>query len=69
MARGRVTNNIDAREYCETLLRHFADRLSEWEDRFVRSVQEQVAQGRSLSERQADVLDRLMESIAQGFGR
>ena len=59
----------DAIEFCDTLLRHFASSLTEWEDTFVRDLQAQLARGRPLSSKQADVLDRLMTSKARGYGR
>ncbi len=58
----------DALEYCATLLRHFADKLTEWEDGFVRSVQRQI-EGGALSEKQADCLDKIIDRVARGYRR
>jgi hypothetical protein len=59
----------DAKEFCATLRRHFAERLSEWEDGFVASIEGQLARGRSLTARQQEALDDLMERVARGYGR
>lgn len=57
----------DAREYCDTLLRHFLGKLSEWEDGFVRSVTRQIKDGRPLSDKQLTRLDDIMETCADRF--
>jgi hypothetical protein len=59
----------DAKEFCATLRRHFAERLSEWEEGFVASIEGQLARGRSLTARQQEALDDLMERVARGYGR
>ena len=60
-----MTTQADADEFCETLLRHFAADLSPWEDKFVRSLQDQRLRGRELSESQLCKLDEVMESCAR----
>lgn len=64
-----MLTDADAKEYAETLLRHFAEQLSEWEDGFVRSVLRQVEDGRPLSEKQRVTLDEIMERRAGSYGR
>jgi hypothetical protein len=59
----------DAKEFCATLRRHFAERLSEWEEGFVASIEGQLGRGRSLTARQQEALDDLMERVARGYGR
>lgn len=59
----------DAQEYCGTLRRHFAEQLTEREEGFLTSVEGQLAHGRSLTIRQQEVLDGLMERVAKGYGR
>lgn len=58
-----------AYEYCDSLLRHFSDKLSEWEDGFVRSVRSQAFANTLPTEKQAAVLDRLMDRVAKGCGK
>ena len=64
-----MLTDADAKEYAETLLRHFADKLSEWEDGFVRSILRQMEDGRALSEKQRVTLDDIMERRAGAYGR
>jgi len=40
-------------------------RLSDWERSFVDSIGEQIAQGRSLTPRQAETLDRIWEKATE----
>lgn len=58
-----------AREYVATLLQHFADELTEWEDGFVRSLDVQLLKDRPLTGNQARILDEVMERCARGHGR
>ena len=58
-------DDATADEYIETLLRHFVGQLSEWEDGFVRDLRQWRQRGRSLSPRQADKLDTIMERCAR----
>lgn len=37
-------------------------RLSDWERSFIDSISSQIAAGRTLSSKQADILDRIWES-------
>lgn len=65
---GPITD-ADCREYADTLLRHFAPKLTEWEDGFVRSIQARLVAGRVLTDKQRETLDGLMERVARGHGR
>lgn len=65
----RCIDDGDAREYCETLLRHFADKLTEWEDSFVRFVQGQLSTRGRLTDRQKQVLDSIMGRCARDYGK
>ena len=60
---------VEALDYCRTLLAHFTDRLSEWEDTFVRDVKLRLDADAPLTPRQAEVLDRIMDRCAQQHGR
>ena len=62
-------SRTEAVDYCQTLLAHFPERLSEWEDTFVRSVLLQLRDGASPTEKQGAVLDRIMDRVAQQHGR
>ena len=64
-----MTRDDEALEYCRTLLAHFPDKLSEWEDTFVRGLQILLERGGTVTSKQADVLDRLMERCARQYGR
>ena len=59
----------EADDYIKTLLLHFAAKLTEWEDGFVRNLKEVRANGRSLSPRQALKLNDVMERCAAQHGR
>ena len=61
--------DLEALEYCRTLLSHFADRLTEWEDTFVRDVRLRLERGGALTARQMDALDRITERCAEQHGR
>lgn len=58
-----------AEEYCDTLLRHFVEQLSEWEEDRVREWQAKLAKGYVLTDRQGEVLDEIMERCARRHGR
>lgn len=57
----------DAREFCDTLTRHFAERLSDWEAGFVRSLQSSLRQGRALTDKQRAKLDDIIERCATAY--
>lgn len=59
----------DAREFIGTLRRHFADRLTEWEEEFLASAEQRLDAGQDLTPRMEEVLDQLMERRARGYGR
>lgn len=59
----------DAQEFCDTLRRHFAEQLTEWEEGFLASVESRLEAGQGLTPRMAEVLDQLMERRARGYGR
>lgn len=61
--------DADAREFIGTLRRHFADRLTEWEEEFLTSIEQRLDDGGGLSPRMKEVLDQLMERRARGYGR
>ena len=60
LADGEVDDVIEA------LMEHFADHLSPWEYDFVLSVGTQRDDGRTLSDKQRAVLDRIFERFARG---
>lgn len=61
--------NAEALEYCRVLINHFQTWLTEWEDTFVRSVDLQLRDGRKITEKQAKMLDSIMERCARQYGR
>lgn len=57
-------------DFCYALLSaQFVDYLNEWEDKFVRSIQQQTQDGRPLTPRQDRILNDIMEVQAQRHGR
>lgn len=64
-----AVTNADAKEFCATLRRHFADRLTEWEEEFLTSAEQRLDAGQDLTPRMEEVLDQLMERRARGYGR
>lgn len=62
-------SSADAREFCDTLLRHFPEKLSEWEDGFARSLLRALDNGAILTAKQKAKLDEVMERVAGGYGR
>ena len=58
-----MTRDDEALEYCRTLLAHFL------EDTFVRDVQIRLERDGTVTSKQADVLDRLVERCARQYGR
>lgn len=67
-----MISDTEAKSYVLTLLMHFSDRLSEWEDTFCRDLKlKYVDPGRvpAMTEKQRTILDQLMERMAQQYGR
>ena len=64
-----LMSSADAREFCDTLLRHFPEKLSEWEDGFARSLLRALDDGAILTLKQKAKLDEVMERVAGGYGR
>ena len=61
-------SDAEVDEYVLTLLRHFLDRLSEWEDGFVRSLQIQRERGRIVTDKQRKCLNDIVERVARQHG-
>ena len=65
-----MISDAEAEGYVKTLLQHFPERLSEWEDTFVRNIKlNYVDTGRPLTDKQREKLDAIMERVAQQHGR
>lgn len=62
-------DEAEAREYHDTLLRHFRDKLTEWEVGFLESVDLRLKREQPLSERQVQILDDLMTRCQREYGR
>ena len=68
----KILSDAEAESYVTTLLQHFADRLSDWEDTFLRDVKiTYLDRGLTarLTEKQRDKIDAIIERAAQQHGR
>lgn len=57
--------NAQAAEYVAMLLRHFAPKLTEWEDGFLRDQQGRT----TFTDKQREKIDQIMERCAAQHGR
>ena len=64
-----MITEAQAREYVTTLLQHFPQRLSEWEDTFLRDMRIKLDREEHLSLKQLQKIDDVMERCAQQHGR
>lgn len=67
-----MISDAEAESYVQTLLQHFPERLSEWEDGFLRDVKIRyldMGETYRLTKKQRERIDSLMERVAQQHGR
>ena len=67
-----MLSDAEAESYVTTLLEHFADRLDEWSNGFLRDVKIcylDMGETWRLTEKQRAKIDALMERCAQQHGR
>ena len=62
-----ILDNETARDYHDTIRRHFNDRLTDWEDGFLQSIDLKLMQDRLLTENQSRTLDDLMTRFARSY--
>jgi hypothetical protein len=61
-------NTEQAYEYCQTISNHFLEQLSEWESKFITDVSKHLREGGTLSVKQIQSLDRIMDRCAKNYG-
>ena len=66
---GELPTDAEAREYIDTLQKHFADSLTEWEEGFLQSCDGSLRAGRGLSNPQRHTLDKIMDEKSRQHGR
>lgn len=64
-----LTSQVEAKEYVDTIFKHFMHKLSEWEDGFVRSCRTRIDEGIPLTPAQLLKLDQIMERVSAQHGR
>lgn len=64
-----MISSDEAREYIDTLLHHFRDKLSSWELQFVQDMEERLDDDKPLSEKQLKKIDEIMTVQARSHGR